>query len=124
MIVSLLGRLDALALLDALAMFAALPAVAAIVAVVLAAGACLAWWLIIRQSAHHGPAALFADLCQAHQLASADRRLLRRLALARSLPDPARLFVEPQLFEGPTVAQAFGAQADRVAALRRLLFEA
>jgi hypothetical protein len=110
--------------LASIAMLAVWQAAAAVLAVVLAAGGGLALWLTIRKTARQGPAALFGELCQAHQLTFADRRLLRHLAHARHLPDPSRLFVEPQLFEGPVIRQAFGAQADRVTALQRRLFEA
>src|SRR5688572_5708834 len=92
--------------------------------VVVAGTVSLAWWLVVRVSAArgHGPAGLFASLCQAHGLSSSDRRLLRRLAQWRGLADPARLFVEPRHFEGPVANPALNGQSDRLAALRQQLF--
>lgn len=50
---------------------------------------------------YHNARALFHELCGAHQLSSADRRLLRDMAEWHELPTPALLFVEPDRFDVP-----------------------
>ena len=42
---------------------------------------------------------LFLELCRAHQLDRASRRLLQRLANAHGLSQPAVLFVEPERYD-------------------------
>jgi hypothetical protein len=44
--------------------------------------------------------ALFRELCRAHRLSWRERLLLGRLARAAQVAPAARLFVEPELFDG------------------------
>jgi hypothetical protein len=45
---------------------------------------------------------LFRDLCAAHRLTYRQRHLLRRVAQAQQLPQPAILFLNPQSWDlGP-----------------------
>ena len=44
----------------------------------------------------NNPWALFRSLCRAHQLQRQEVRLLRRVARAQQLDQPARLFLEPE----------------------------
>jgi hypothetical protein len=68
------------------------------------------------------PRALFRELCKAHNLDLANRRLLRRIARAAGLRQPARLFLEPQRFEPTTLPQALRSQWPAIEALRAKLF--
>ena len=51
----------------------------------------------LRGSNH--PRELFFELCRAHQLNRAQQRLLERVARHYRLVQPARVFIEPALFE-------------------------
>src|SRR5882757_5946377 len=59
-----------------------------------------------RDFAYDSPPRLFADLCRAHKLTWANRRLLKHLATARGLKCPATLFVEPENFDMTNVPPA------------------
>jgi hypothetical protein len=67
-------------------------------------------------------AKLFRDLCRAHHLSSANRRLLRRLASARGVEEPARLFIEPKHFEPAHLPETLQSAADKIRRLRDRLF--
>lgn len=71
----------------------------------MAVGAILLIWFLDRitkwQEARSGapnPKRLFKELCQAHRLTRADRRLLTHLAEAAEIESPADLFLRPDLF--------------------------
>ncbi|MFV2066825.1 MAG: hypothetical protein ACC645_07560 [Pirellulales bacterium] len=49
----------------------------------------------------NNPWALFRSLCRAHQLQRPEVRLLRRVARAQQLDQPARLFLEPEWIRIP-----------------------
>lgn len=68
------------------------------------------------------PGALFRALCRAHQLGRFDRSLLKQLARAHQLEQPALLFVEPARFDTEALGEAFRRQRDRIAGLRARLF--
>jgi hypothetical protein len=68
------------------------------------------------------PRALFRELCKAHDLDLASRRLLRRLARAAAIRQPARLFLEPQRFEPTALSADLRAQWPAIEALRAKLF--
>jgi len=65
---------------------------------------------------------LFGSLCTAHGLSWSDRQLLRRLARARAVDNPSKLFVEPRHFDGASLSEPLKAQAARLSQLRQLLF--
>jgi hypothetical protein len=65
---------------------------------------------------------LFRDLCRAHRLSSRNRRLLRRLASARGVAEPARLFIEPKHFEVAQLPETLRASAEQIRRLRNRLF--
>jgi hypothetical protein len=65
---------------------------------------------------------LFRDLCRAHQLSSRNQRLLRRLASARGVAEPARLFIEPKHFEPAHLPETLKASADQIRRLHGRLF--
>ena len=68
------------------------------------------------------PQALFAELCQAHELSWPNQQLLRALANAHRLPSPAQLFVEPERFDVERLGRAFESREAQVLALRSRLF--
>jgi hypothetical protein len=68
------------------------------------------------------PAKLFRELCQAHQLSFRSRRLLKRLAAARGITDPARLFLEAQHFEAAHLPKKLQSAANEIRRLRDRLF--
>jgi len=66
---------------------------------------------------------LFKELCRAHGLKSSRRRLLKQLAMARGLPSPAVLFVEPRHFDEASLPESLKVSAIQLLELRRQLFE-
>jgi hypothetical protein len=66
---------------------------------------------------------LFSDLCRAHRLKASSRRLLKRLAAARGLTNPAALFVEPGHFAPNNLPQALQYAGKELQLLREKLFE-
>jgi hypothetical protein len=68
------------------------------------------------------PRRLFAELCARHELDWPSRRLLKHLSRAYDLEHPARLFVEPQLFEAARLPESLHAFQPQLAALRTRLF--
>jgi hypothetical protein len=86
-------------------------------------------WLLSRLLAsqgerkpYRGPRRLFLSLCTAHELRWSDRWLLWRLAVARRLKDPARVFLEPQRFEEAGLPRSLRVRAVRLRQLRDGLF--
>jgi hypothetical protein len=75
-----------------------------------------------RPRAFNKPKALFRDLCRAHALDRASRRLLWELARWRKLDQPGRLFLEPEHFEAPDLSTALKARGEELEALRDRLF--
>jgi hypothetical protein len=69
------------------------------------------------------PRRLFRDLCRAHRLPYRSRRLLRRLAAARGIAEPARLFVDASCFDTANLPEKLTPAADDVRLLRHRLFE-
>lgn len=68
------------------------------------------------------PRALFRALCRAHQLRRSECQLLRQLAHAHALNQPALLFVEPDRFDAAELGEAWHKQRERLAELRSRLF--
>ncbi|MGO8688321.1 MAG: hypothetical protein ACLQLG_01690 [Thermoguttaceae bacterium] len=75
-----------------------------------------------RQRRYNSPWRLFFSLCRAHELPWSQRWLLWRLARARRLKPPARLFLEPQWFEAAGLGPAWRSRAAELKSLRDRLF--
>lgn len=89
-------------------------------------------WLLNRYLLRKGgerirytsPRRLFGELCRAHGLSWPQRRLLRKLAMERKLPQPSELFLMPQAFAEAGLSPALAARSSELQALNRRLFEA
>ena len=94
--------------------------------VVLLAGS-LAWQMLKRryqrEFLYNSPSRLFGELCHAHQLDRAARRLLKRLAVARDLKNATELFVEPNHFDAASLPPALKQSAPALRQLRHKLFD-
>jgi hypothetical protein len=83
------------------------------------------WLLLPRLGGRrrlNSPRALFYELCRAHGLGASSRRLLRRLAAARGMTNPAALFVEPRHFEKDHLPPELQAENLALERLRDQLF--
>jgi hypothetical protein len=67
--------------------------------------------------------ALFREFCRAHGLGQSGRRLLKRLAAARGLPNPLPLFVEPRHFDVNDLPQGLQPARTELQSLRDQLFK-
>ena len=67
-------------------------------------------------------AKLFRELCRAHRLSYRSRRRLRRLASARGIAEPARLFIEPKHFEAAHLPETLQSAEREIRRLRDRLF--
>jgi hypothetical protein len=76
-----------------------------------------------REFWNDSSARLFHDLCRVHRLDSANRRLLKKLAVARGIEQATDLFVEPSLFETADLPPALQASARNLRQLRHTLFD-
>jgi hypothetical protein len=65
---------------------------------------------------------LFHELCAAHCIKRSDRRLLKQLAAARGVADPATLFVEPRHFDPQCLPREMKADAQELRLLNEILF--
>jgi hypothetical protein len=70
----------------------------------------------------NNPRVLFKALCRAHELDRAARRLLMRIARAQELNPPARLFLEPKLFELQRLGPAFQSRQAEIESLASKIF--
>jgi len=75
-----------------------------------------------KRTSFRGPRRLFLSLCKAHRLRWTDRWLLWRLAAAQKLREPARLFLEPKLFDPARLSTLTPARASQLIELRNTLF--
>jgi len=66
---------------------------------------------------------LFRELCRAHQLSRADRRLLKNLAAAKA-ESPAMLFIKPESFDGSRLPDALKSESTAIRKLHARLFNA
>jgi hypothetical protein len=76
-----------------------------------------------REFRHDNPKRLFQDLCRAHRLKPANRRLLKKMAAARGLEHATDLFVEPSHFDEAGLPTSLAASARDVRQLRHALFD-
>ena len=91
---------------------------------VLAAWSCSRWRR--RRPADpspHQPQRLFRDLCQAHQLSAAQRRLLEWVVVDRGLMQPALVFLDPILLESAIAHTESPGVRKRLNEMRTRLFE-
>jgi hypothetical protein len=77
-----------------------------------------------REFQSDSSARLFRELCRAHNLNRADRRLLKRLAVSSGLASQALLFVEPQHFDSANLPRGLQASGNDLQRLRERLFGA
>jgi hypothetical protein len=75
-----------------------------------------------RQFTHDSPRRLFRELCRAHGLPLASRRLLKRVAAARGIPDPTMLFVISSHFDTTSLPENLRPKANEIRALRNQLY--
>jgi hypothetical protein len=75
-----------------------------------------------RDFTNDNPRQLFRELCGAHKLPFASRRLLKRLASARGLAEPALLFVDSGYFETSNLPVDLQRSAAEIRSLRDRLF--
>lgn len=75
-----------------------------------------------RQRVCNSPRALFRSLCKAHSLDRRSRRLLSRVARWQRLAHPARLFLEPNRFDGSNLSPELGPKRAALAGLRERIF--
>lgn len=68
------------------------------------------------------PRHLFTELCARHELDWPSRRLLKQLSRAYELDHPARLFVEPQLFDAARLPEPLRPFQPQLAAIKSRLF--
>ena len=67
----------------------------------------------------NNPKQLFRSLCRVHELTGGERRLLKQLARAQDVAQPAGLFLAPERFDAARESPAFQAPPQR-AHLERL----
>jgi hypothetical protein len=77
-----------------------------------------------RRRGYHNPWQLFRALAKAHRLRWSDRSLLARLARQQNVRDPARLFLEAQLWDEQALGPAFALEFARLRTLRKQIFDA
>jgi hypothetical protein len=65
---------------------------------------------------------MFAELCRAHRLGRANRRLLKTLGATRGTKNACTLFVEPEYFDGTKLPAALKSAASELHQLRSELF--
>lgn len=95
--------------------------VAPVLAVVLIAA--LDRWSLHRARLQTAPQHLLGELCRRHGFNAATQRLLRRVAAAAHLAQPAELFVFPARFDAAVAAARLRRrQRDELSRLRRQLF--
>lgn len=98
--------------------------------VVVLAFAIMVVWMLARHlslkesGSYNNHRSLFHELCRAHRLSWADRRLLLVVALQQEVAVPARLFVEPERFEPERLEGLQERQRLGVAKLHEILFRA
>jgi hypothetical protein len=98
----------------------------AIIVIALLALAAMVWQVLQRRATQSfscdSSAKLFRELCAAHRLTSAGRRLLKRLAEARGIANPTLLFVEPHHFAVDDLPPELKAQSKELRKLEQILY--
>jgi hypothetical protein len=75
-----------------------------------------------RRRSYSSRRLLFVSLCRAHRLRLSEGWLLWRVARARGMGNPARLFLEPELLEANNLDKRLRARARVLKRLRQKLF--
>jgi hypothetical protein len=95
-------------------------------AVILALGLLISHWISRRRQKEFwcdNSSQLFHELCRAHRLDRANRRLMQKLAAARGVKNAAQLFVEPDNFDLAKLPSELNSSAGELRQLRHELFE-
>lgn len=89
-------------------------------------GAVVAALVLVNRAVHkrrtNSHAGLFAGLCQHHKLDRNRRNLLKALGQAHRVRYPARVFLDPTLFDPKRLPPGLRAKKDEILALRQQLF--
>lgn len=83
------------------------------------------WRVLAREQSdqpYHKPKRLFRELCDAHQLDTSTRALLRDLARAHGMSQPAMLFLERERFRTDRLNPSWRTRATELEALAARLF--
>jgi hypothetical protein len=95
--------------------------------VTLLLAATIAWQVITKRPQRefklNSPNRLFSELCRAHRLDRANRRLLKKLAVERGLKNASLLFVEPEQFDVTNLTADLRSSAAELRQLRHKLFD-
>jgi hypothetical protein len=75
-----------------------------------------------KRRLYNSPAALFRELCKAHQLDRGSRVLLKQIAQTQRLSVPARLFLEVERFDAAKFEPSLRTQQAAIEQLRQKLF--
>ena len=101
-----------------------------VVGLLILGGIALAVWILSyalkfqeQRRSRPSPLRLFLSLCKAHRLRWSQRWLLWRVARARQLRDPARLFLEPEMLEAADLGRWFETRRAQLKQIRHRLFE-
>jgi hypothetical protein len=94
--------------------------------IVVAIAAAVVWRVLKRRGARmfssDSAAKLFRELCAAHGINRSGRRLLKQLADASGVSDPATLFVEPRYFQAEKIPRELRTSANELRLLGETLF--
>jgi len=98
-----------------------------IVVVIALASIAAVLWRILKSRASRtfssdSAVKLFRELCAAHGISRSGRRLLKQLAEARGIADPAILFVEPQSFDAQNLPPDLRSSSNELQRLNEKLF--
>ena len=101
-----------------------------VIGLLILGGIALAVWILAyalkfqeQWRSRPSPLRLFLSLCKAHRLRWSQRWLLWRVARARQLRDPARLFLEPEMLEAANLGRRFETRRAQLKQIRHLLFD-
>ena len=101
-----------------------------VIGLLILGGIALAVWILSyalkfqeQRRSRPSPLRLFLSLCKAHRLRWSQRWLLWRVARARQLRDPARLFLEPEMLEAANLGRSFETRQALLKQIRHRLFD-
>jgi hypothetical protein len=94
--------------------------------IVVAVAAVVVWRVLKRRAARtfssDSTAKLFRELCAAHGINRSGRRLLKQLADASRITNPAVLFVDPRYFQAEKIPRELRTSAKELRLLHETLF--
>jgi len=79
-------------------------------------------WKVYQQKLAHSPGRLFHELCNAHRLNVADRKLLQQMASQAELVPATNIFIDPAQFQAVSHHPEFAAVQNQTTALQQTLF--